>query len=110
MLRNCKSDIDFCIMMFYFCEIMTQSTSQKYQLIIRLKNKIQMLEWPAYSPYLNPTENVWANIKCKLGSNAYKKIQSLKLDIEEYCISCVTNLISIISNSIRKKIWCINFK
>ena len=32
-----------------------------------IENKIQLLEQPAYSPDLNPIENVWANINYKLG-------------------------------------------
>ena len=46
--------------------------------------KIQSLEYPVYSLDLNPIENVWANIKYKLGGNVNKKIQSFKLRIEEY--------------------------
>ena len=55
-------------------------------------NKIQLLEWSAYSPNLNSIENAWTNIKYKLGGNAYKKIQSLESDIVEYSISCATHL------------------
>ena len=68
------------------------------------EDKIQLLEWPAYSSDLNHIENVWANIKYKLGANAYKKIKSLKSDIEEYCISCTTHLSSIVGDSMIKKI------
>ena len=57
-----------------------------------------------YSLDLNPIENVWANIKFKLGGNAYKKIQSLKSDIEEYCTSCATHLSSIVGDSMRLRI------
>ena len=49
---------------------------------ITLKNKILLLELTPYSPDLNSIENVWANIKYKLGGNAYRKILSLKSDIE----------------------------
>ena len=38
-----------------------------------IENKIQLLELPTYNLNLNPIENVWANIKHKLGGNAYKK-------------------------------------
>ena len=73
-------------------------------------NKIKLLECPAYSSDLNPIENVWANIKYKLGGNVYKKIQSLKSDIEEYWISCVIHLSSIVGDSMRKRIdaWILN--
>ena len=39
-----------------------------------IENKIQLLEWSAYSQDLNPIENVWTNIKYKLGGDVYKKI------------------------------------
>ena len=28
-----------------------------------IENKIQLLEWRAYSPDLNPIENAWENMK-----------------------------------------------
>ena len=69
-----------------------------------IENKIHLLEWLAYSPDLNPIENVWTNIKYKLGGNVYKKIQYLKSDIEVYWISCANHLGSIVGDSIRKRI------
>ena len=49
-----------------------------------IENNIQLLEWPAYSPDLNPIENIWGNIKNNLGSKVYNKIESIKSDIEDY--------------------------
>ena len=69
-----------------------------------IENKIQLLERLTYSPDLNPIENVWANTKYKVGGNVYKKIQSLKSDIEEFWISCETHLSSIVGDSMRKRI------
>ena len=68
------------------------------------ENKIQLLEWPAYSPDLNLNKNVWDNIKYKFGCNAVKKIQSLRSNIEENWISCATHLSSIIGHSMRNRI------
>ena len=68
-----------------------------------IENKIQLLEWPAYSPDLNLIEKFWANIKYKLEGNENKKIQSLKSDIQEYWISCATHLSSIIGDFMRKE-------
>ena len=42
------------------------------------ENNIQLLEWPAYSPDLNPFENIWVNIKNYLGSEVYNKVESIK--------------------------------
>ena len=33
------------------------------------QNKVETIEWPAYSPDLNPIENLWAWIKQKLYSD-----------------------------------------
>ena len=49
-----------------------------------IMNNIRLIEWPAYSPDLNPIENVWANIKYKLGGQVYSKMEELKKDIEYY--------------------------
>ena len=38
-------------------------------------NEITVIDWPPYSPNLNPIENVWAFIKAKLGTKKYSKNQ-----------------------------------
>ena len=38
-------------------------------------NDIKVLDWPPYSPNLNPIENIWANMKNKQGDKKYTKGQ-----------------------------------
>ena len=42
-----------------------------------IENNVQLLEWPAYFPDLNPIENIRGNIKNNLGSKVYNKIESI---------------------------------
>ena len=76
--KNCKSDIDNLlpngILLLWDNDSKHKS---KMSLDYYIENKIQLLAWWAYSPDLNPIENVWANIKYKLGGNVYKKRYSL---------------------------------
>ena len=37
-----------------------------------IKNKIRCIEWPSYSPDLNPIENLWGLTKKKTIKNKYK--------------------------------------
>ena len=110
-LKNCKSDIENLhpndILLLWDNDSKHKS---EMSLDYYIENKIQLFQLPAYSPDLNPIENFWANIKYKLGGNVYKKIQSLKLDIEEYWMSCAIHLSSIVGDSMRKRIdaWILN--
>ena len=49
-----------------------------------IQNDIKLLEWPAYNPDLNPIENIWANIKNKLGARVYNNKDTLETDIKYY--------------------------
>ena len=102
-IKNCKSDIDNLHPSgILFLWDNDSKHNLKVPLDYYIENKIQLLVWPAYSPDLNPIEKVLANIKYKLSGNVYRKIQSLKSNIEEYCISCATHLSSIIDDFLRK--------
>ena len=79
-LKNCKSDIDNLHPNdILFLRDKDSKHKSEMSLDYYIKNKIQLLEWPAYSLNLNPTENVWANIKYKLGGNIYIYIKRYSL-------------------------------
>ena len=46
-------------------------------------NEITVIDWPPYSPDLNPIENVWAFIKAKLVYKIFKK----QVEFKDYCNS-----------------------
>ena len=69
-----------------------------------IENNVQLLEWPAYSPDLNPIENIWGNIKNNLGSKVYNKIESIKSDIEDYWKIWASNYSTKAIEKMRKRI------
>ena len=110
-LKNCKFDINN-LHLNDILLLWDNDSKHKSEMCLDyyIENKIQLLEWPAYSSDLNLIEGVWVNIKYKLGGSVYKKIQSLKSDIKEDRISCAANLSSIVGGSMRKRIyaWILN--
>ena len=42
------------------------------------ENNITVVDWPAYSPDLNPIENIWADIKSKLNGKRFASIKQLE--------------------------------
>ena len=64
----------------------------KDSLCFYIKNKIKLMKWPAYSPDLNPIENIWENIKHYLGSRTFSSISSLKRRLNINGIKFIMNL------------------
>ena len=45
------------------------------------ENNIVVIDWPAYSPDLNPIENVWAYIKGKLSGKKFISMKQIETEI-----------------------------
>ncbi len=44
-------------------------------------NKVEVLDWAAQSPDLNPIEHIWGIIKQKLGNKIFESLEDLKNEI-----------------------------
>ena len=69
-----------------------------------IQNDIRLLEWPAYSPDLNPIENIWENIKNKLGARVYNNKDTLEADIKYYWNVYAKDYSEIVVHSMKKRI------
>ena len=69
-----------------------------------IQNGIKLLEWPDYSPDFNLIENIWANIKNKLGARVYNNKDTLEADIRYYWNVSVKDYSEIVVHSMRKRI------
>ena len=47
------------------------------------ENKINLLQWPSYTPDQNPIENVWSILKMKIAYKDIKTIKGLKAEIKK---------------------------
>ena len=47
------------------------------------ENNVEVLEWPAQSPDLNPIEHLWEIVDRKIGDRSFSKKDNLKVAIEE---------------------------
>ena len=45
------------------------------------ENNITVVDWPAYSPDLNPIENIWAYIKSKLNGKRFASIIQFEAEL-----------------------------
>lgn len=47
------------------------------------QNKVNVLDWPAQSPDLNPIEHLWAILDRKIGDRSFRKKEELKVAVEK---------------------------
>ena len=76
-------------------------------------NEIQVMEWPPYSPDLNPIENLWAILKQKLSQNGYstkselvnnvRRIWEEDADIRRHCHTLSDSMCNRIRKCIQNK-------
>lgn len=75
------------------------------------KNKIQLLDWPAQSPDLNPIEHLWSILKTKIQQHNITSKESLKLALKkewnmispEQCRQLVATMLKRIAAVIKAK-------
>jgi transposase len=67
------------------------------------ENQIQVIEWPARSPDLNPIENVWAIIDKKLTKNPSTSIENLRLTLKSSFDALDVQYCQNLFNSIKKR-------
>ena len=48
-----------------------------------IQKQIELLEWPAQSPDLNPIEHLWAILDKKCGTRCLKRKEDLKIMLQE---------------------------
>ena len=70
-------------------------------------NKINSMKWPAYSPDLNPIENLWGILSRKVYENGrqFKDIESLKAAILESWASIEVEMCQKLIESMKNRIY-----
>jgi hypothetical protein len=73
-----------------------------------LKDKnLEIMEWPAYSPDLNPIENLWGVLSRRVyaGGKQFSSIEELKISVIRCWGEIEKNLLETLTNSMPKRIY-----
>ena len=75
-----------------------------------IENDIKVFEWPAYSPDLNPIENIWGAIKNKLAGRSFTNVEALSKEISEHWKHLTADNWLRLTNNMRDRIntWILN--
>ena len=68
------------------------------------ENDLKVLEWPAYSPDLNPIENIWGAIKNSLAGKSFTNVEALSKEISEHRKHLTADNWLLLTNSMRDRI------
>ena len=71
---------------------------------LSIKNKIKLIKWQAYSPDLNPIENIWGNIKYYLGSRTFSNMKSHWKEIEDKWNQIDVEFCKRLTNSVKRRV------
>jgi transposase len=75
----------------------------KYTMEFFKENEIDLLEWPAQSPDLNPIENIWSFMKKKLLSQVFKNKSELINKLNEIWNNLPRELVKTLIDSIPRR-------
>jgi transposase len=68
------------------------------------RHEVTLLDWPSYSPDLNPIENIWGKIKRKLSMKKCSNVRQLKELISKYWNQLTINDLKIYAKSMEHRI------
>ena len=65
---------------------------------------VQVLDWPSYSPDLNPIENVWGVMKDRINQKGLRNIEDMKREVVEYWDTLSHDFLQTLIGSVPRRI------